>query len=501
MCGVIGFYSPARDGLDDIVTGLFQMQHRGQDACGIVLSDGAALRLHRSLGFVREVFHHRPSAEFHGRIGIGHVRYPTQGGNRLENTQPFLDARPGGTAMALCSNGDVVNYWALRHMLEARGIAFEGTNDGELMLRLVATWHHDDGLGIVDALRRLQREVKGAYSACLLVADRLYAFRDPWGVRPMTFGRVDDDWVVASETTALDINRAELIDEVQPGEVIVFSAAGVERLAHPDVVGARDGRPTPAHCVFEHVYFSRPDALVFGRYAYDVRKRIGGWLARHDPVVADLVVPVPDSSNAVALGYAQASGVPFELGLVRNHYIGRTFIRPEQARRDDGVKMKFNPVRHLFEGRRVVLVDDSIVRGTTSRKLVRMIRGAGAREVHLRVGSPVTANPCFYGIDTPTRAELIGAQNDVEAIRGFLTADTLRYITVEGLKECVGDRGDFCMACFDGKYPIALSEDKRWEVGGGGDAVDVVHDAPTGAITGRSAPPPTDRSSTVPAGP
>ncbi|MFN8422891.1 MAG: amidophosphoribosyltransferase [Anaerolineae bacterium] len=467
MCGVIGFYSPSRDGLDDIVTGLFQMQHRGQDACGIVMSDGERLRLHRSLGYVREVFHGRPAVEFAGRMGIGHVRYPTQGGNRPENTQPHLDARPDGPSLALCSNGDVVNYWALRQSLEARGVAFEGTNDGELMLRLVATWHIEDGLPIVDALRRLQVEVKGAYSACLLTVDRLYAFRDPWGVRPMSFGQCEGDWQVASETVALDINRMELVDEVQPGEIIVFSETGPQRLPHPDVVAARDGRATPAHCVFEHVYFSRPDALVYGRYAYDVRKRIGAWLARHDPIAADLVVPVPDSSNAVALGYAQASGLPYELGLVRNHYIGRTFIRPEQSRRDDGVKMKFNPVRHLFEGRRVILVDDSIVRGTTSRKLVRMIRGAGAREVHLRVGSPVTANPCFYGIDTPTRAELIGAHKSVEDIREYLTADTLRYVSVEGLKECVGDRGDFCMACFDGKYPIALTEDKRWEVGEG----------------------------------
>ncbi|MEO8082387.1 MAG: amidophosphoribosyltransferase, partial [Ardenticatenales bacterium] len=446
MCGVIGFYSPSRDGLDDIVNGLFQMQHRGQDACGIVMSDGEQLRLHRSLGYVREVFHSRPAPEFAGRMGIGHVRYPTQGGNRPENTQPHLDARPGGPALALCSNGDVVNYWALRQMLEARGVAFEGTNDGELMLRLVATWHVVDGLTIVEALRKLQVEVKGAYSACLLTVDRLYAFRDPWGVRPLSFGQCDGDWEVASETVALDINRMDLVDEVHPGEIIVFSPNGVERLPHPDVVGARDGRLTPAHCVFEHVYFSRPDALVYGRYAYDVRKRIGAWLALHDPVTADLVVPVPDSSNAVALGYAQASGLPYELGLVRNHYIGRTFIRPQQSRRDDGVKMKFNPVRHLFEGRRVVLVDDSIVRGTTSRKLVRMIRGAGAREVHLRVGSPVTANPCFYGIDTPTRAELIGSHKSVEDIREYLTADSLRYISVEGLKECVGDRNDFCMA-------------------------------------------------------
>lgn len=465
MCGVIGFYSPARDALDDIVTGLFQMQHRGQDACGIALADDERLRLERGLGFVREVFHRRSDPAFGGRIGIGHVRYPTQGGNRMENTQPHLVERPGQGALALCSNGDVVNYWSLRQQLEARGVPFEGTNDGEVMLRLLATWHFDDGLDLVAAIRRLQAEVKGAYSACLVTPDRLIAFRDPWGVRPLSFGRCDDDWIVASETVALDINRAELVDEVQPGEVIVFGPAGPDRLPHPDVQAARDGRVTPAHCVFEHVYFSRPDALVFGRYAYDVRKRIGSWLARHDPVTADLVVPVPDSSNAVALGYAQASGLPFELGLVRNHYIGRTFIRPEQSRRDDGVKMKFNPVRHLFEGRRVVLVDDSIVRGTTSRKLVRMVRGAGAREVHLRVGSPVTAHPCFYGIDTPTRAELIGAQNDVEAIRSFLTADSLRYITVEGLQACVGDRGDFCMACFDGRYPIELTEDKRWEVG------------------------------------
>jgi len=462
MCGVIGFYSAKHDAFSDVVNGLFQMQHRGQDACGVAISDGRRIRLHKGIGYVREVFHDRPSDDFAGTIACGHVRYPTQGGNHISNAQPHMVTTLDGPIMAFCSNGDLTDYWARRRELEALGIDFVSDNDGELIVKYLAWLHMREKLPLEASIRRVQAEVHGSFSACLLLRDRLVAFRDPYGVRPLVFGGNDDgDWLVASESVALDIARLELVGEVLPGEIIVFGPDGVSRRPHPDVVGARRGRIDPAQCVFEHVYFSRPDALTFGEHSYSVRKRIGAWLARHDDVQGDVVVPVPDSSNAVALGYAQEAGLPFELGLVRNHYVGRTFIRPDQGRRDDSVRLKFNPVREVFEGRRVILVDDSIVRGTTSRKLVRMVRGSGAAEVHLRVGSPVVTHSCFYGIDTPNIDDLIGHRYTPEEIREHLTADSLQYMTVEGLREAVGEGQRFCMACFTGDYPIPLTEAKQ----------------------------------------
>ncbi|MFN2115944.1 MAG: amidophosphoribosyltransferase [Anaerolineae bacterium] len=462
MCGVIGIYSRVgNDVFPDVVNGMFQIQHRGQDACGIAISDGRRLRIEKGIGYVREVFGERPSRSFAGHVACGHVRYPTQGGNRLKNAQPHTVRTLGGRIMALGSNGDLTNYREVRKDLEDRGVEFAGTNDGELLLKHIAQAHVVDGLPLVDAIRATMDAVRGAYSACLITRDSLIAFRDPYAVRPLVFGGDEESWVVASETNALDIARVDLIDDVAPGEIIVFDKDGMQRLPHPDLVAARRGRVTPAHCSFEYIYFSRPDSIAYGERVYDVRKRIGAWLARHDDVRGDVVVPVPDSANAVTLGYALESGLPFEQGLVRNHYVGRTFISPDQPRRDERVKLKFNPLRSVFKGRRVILVDDSIVRGTTSRKLVRMVRAAGAAEVHMRIGSPVTRFPCYYGIDTPDAAELIGNQMDVEGIRDYLTADSLMYLTVDGLRECLGDEGDYCMACFDGNYPIALSEEKH----------------------------------------
>lgn len=458
MCGVIGIYSRASDVYAGVVNGLFQMQHRGQDACGVAISDGERIRVHRGQGLVREVFGHRPSDDFRGLVACGHVRYPTQGANRLENVQPQTVRTPGGIALALVSNGDLTNYLSLRRRLEANRFVFQGSNDAEVLAYYIAHEHLGCGRSIIEAVRRMQAEVKGAYSVCLLTPDRLYAIRDPYAVRPLVFGGSQDYWVVASETSALDVNRVDLVGEVEPGEILEFSSSGVERHRHPDPIEARGSRAEPAYCVFEFVYFSRPDSIYHGQRVYDVRKRIGAWLARHDSVVADVVVPVPDSATSIGLGYAQAAGLPFELGLVRNHYVGRTFIASEQVIRDEGVKLKFNPLRSVFKDRRVVLVDDSIVRGTTSRKLVRMVRAAGAAEVHVRIGSPVTRCPCYYGIDTPDPHELIGNQCSVAGICEYLTADSLMYMTIEGLRECVGDRGDHCFACFDGQYPIPIEE-------------------------------------------
>jgi amidophosphoribosyltransferase len=464
MCGVIGVLTgDGSDAFHDIVNGLYQMQHRGQDACGISISDGERIHTHRGIGYVREVFAARPGPEFRGGIGCGHDRYPTQGANRLANAQPHAVATLAGVEMALASNGDLTNYHGIRAQLERDGMGFSGANDGELLVNFVAYHHLKRGRTIEEAIRVLQAEVRGAYSACLITRDALYAFRDPFGVRPLAFGLGPGGWMVASETNALDIAGVDHVDDVQPGEIIRFTREGAERLPHPDPVAARGGRADPAHCVFEYVYFSRPDSITYGQRVYDVRKRIGAWLARHDNVEADVVVAVPDSANAVALGYAHASGLPLEFGLVRNHYVGRTFISPDQPRRDEGVRMKFNPLRSVFRDRRVVLVDDSIVRGTTSRKLVRMVRQAGAAEVHVRIGSPVTRHSCFYGIDTPDDNELIGNLLSVDEIRDHLTADSVLYMTTEGLRECsaVPDgRDTLCMACFDGRYPIPITEHK-----------------------------------------
>ncbi len=461
MCGVVGIYAPGQDVMSDVINGLFQMQHRGQDACGIAIADGSRVRLHKRLGYVRKVFNKRPADDFQGHLACGHVRYPTQGSNSRANAQPHLVETVSGPRMALCSNGDLTNYAEARAWLEARGVSFAGSNDGELLLRWIA-WHHfEEGLPLLEAIRRMQEQVKGAYSACLITLDRLYAIRDPHAIRPLCFGGDGQRWVVASETNALDINRVDQVDELLPGEVISFGPEGMQRHPYPDLPKLRPGWDRSAHCVFEHVYFSRPDSIVFGERSYDVRKRFGAWLARHDSVRGDVVVPVPDSSNAVALGYAQASGLPFEFGLMRNHYIGRTFISPDQPLRDDGVKLKFNPLRSIFKDRRVILVDDSIVRGTTSRKLVRMVRAAGAAEVHLRIGSPVTRFSCYYGVDTPSTEELIGNRMSEEEIREYLTADSLLYMTPEGVRACVDPERSFCMACFDGRYPVALTEDKR----------------------------------------
>ncbi|TVQ96528.1 MAG: amidophosphoribosyltransferase [Deltaproteobacteria bacterium] len=461
MCGVIGlFHAGEEDVFPDAVNGLFQMQHRGQDACGIALADGRIVRHHKGIGHVREVFPSRPLPDFSGFVATGHVRYPTQGDNRVRNTQPHVVSTLRGTNLALSSNGDLTNYHTVRARLEEKGVDFLGTNDAELILKFIAWEHLEGGCSLLEAIRRMQREVRGAYSATLVTGDALYAIRDPWALRPLCFGTSGVLHVVASETPALDIARVDLVDEVGAGEVVHFGREGITRHPHPDVASVRHGSPVPAHCIFEHVYFSRPDSIAFGERVYDVRRRIGAWLARHEDEAIDVVVPVPDSSNAIALGYAHESGVPFEFGLIRNHYVGRTFIHPDQARRDDGVKQKFNPLRSVFKGRRVALVDDSIVRGTTLRKLTRMVRAAGAAEVHLRIGSPVTRHSCFYGVDTPDAEALIGSRMDEAGICAHLTADSLRYISVEGLREAAAGDGHFCMACFTGEYPEPVREQK-----------------------------------------
>lgn len=461
MCGVIGVFSAeGADVFANVIEGLFQMQHRGQDACGIAISDGRVIRLHKGAGYVRQAFHERPADDFAGPVACGHVRYPTAGANRVANAQPHVVSTLSGPRFALSSNGDITNYREVRSWLEENDIAFVGVNDAELILNTIAFYHVRRNLAVIDAIRAAQAKIEGAYSTVLMTPDRLFAFRDPNGIRPLCFGGGDGFWIAASETNALDTNFVDLIDDVQPAEIIEISTDGLSRHPHTEIEEIRNGRTQPAHCIFEYVYFSRPDSIAFGRRVYDVRKAIGAQLAAEDSVDADVIVPVPDSSTAIAMGYAQASGVPFELGLIRNHYVGRTFISSSQKRRDEGVRQKFNPIRSVFKDKRVVLVDDSIVRGTTLRKIVRMVRSQGAAEIHVRIGSPVTKHSCFYGVDTPNESELIGSSKTVSEICDHIEADSLQYISIDGLADSAGDTGDFCRACFDGNYPVPIREAK-----------------------------------------
>jgi amidophosphoribosyltransferase len=442
-CGVFGIYNhPEAANLSYL--GLHALQHRGQESAGIVTSDGAHMRTHLGMGLVQEIFEEETLATLPGIHAIGHVRYSTAGASHIKNAQPFFAETAHGP-IAFAHNGNLKNAPAVRRQLEEYGSIFQTTMDTEVFAHLYARSHKEK---LADRLIDALRKVQGAYSLVCLVEKRLLAVRDPHGFRPLVLGRVKDSWVVASETCALDLIEGEYVREVEPGELIMISGKGLESF-HPFA------KAEPRQCIFEHIYFARPDSVVFGRSVYSVRQEFGRQLAREHGVPADVVVPVPDSGIVAALGYSEESGVPFAMGLIRNHYVGRTFIEPEQSIRHFGVKLKLNAVRGVLEGRRVVVVDDSIVRGTTSRKIVKMLREAGATEVHVRISSPPTCFPCYFGIDTPTRAELIAANQQVEEIRRFLTADSLGYISHQGLQKAT-DYGPYvyCDACFTGDYPI-----------------------------------------------
>jgi len=427
--------------------GLYALQHRGQEAAGIVASDGSQLRLEKGMGLVNDVFTEARLAALPGDRAMGHVRYSTAGETVASNAQPYLIECHRGP-IAVGHNGNLVNAAILRQELEAAGSIFQSTSDTEVILHLYARSHREH---LEDAIAASLSKVMGAFSLLFMTPTALVAARDPWGFRPLVIGRLEGATVMASETCALDLIDAEYVRDVEPGEIVVV-----------DDEGMRSFKPFPpepsAHCVFEHVYFARPDSLVFGRTVLQSRLLLGRQLAREAPADGDVVVPVPDSGMGAALGYAQESGLPFEWGLIRNHYVGRTFIQPSQSVRTIGVKIKLNPVRQVLEGRRVVLIDDSIVRGTTSRKLVRMVRDAGAREVHVRISCPPTTNPCYYGIDTPLKSELIGANHTVEEIKRYIDADSLAYLTHEGLLAAVEDHDQkrHCTACFSNRYPVAV---------------------------------------------
>ena len=428
--------------------GLYALQHRGQESAGITSSDGKELIAHKGMGHVADVFTEPVLEGLRGCAAIGHTRYSTAGDTNLKNAQPITVACQKGQ-VALAHNGNLVNAPALRRELESRGDIFQTTSDTEVFLHYFARSKHS---GIPESVADALDKVVGAFSLVMLFKDSVIAVRDPRGFRPLCLGKLDGAYVVASETCAFDLIGAAYLREIEPGEMLVLSSDG-------GATSLRFAPPQPTQCIFEHVYFSRPDSVIFGRSVQASREMLGRLLAREHPAQADLVVPVPDSGVAAAIGFAEESGIPMKFGLIRNHYVGRTFIEPRQTIRDFGVKLKLNPVRSLLEGQRVVLVDDSIIRGTTSRKIVRIVREAGAKEVHMRISCPPTVSPCFYGIDTPTKKELIAATHSLEEIRQWLDADSLGYVSLEGLRLAVGDgSGRYCLACYTGNYPTKVQE-------------------------------------------
>ncbi|WP_394829950.1 amidophosphoribosyltransferase [Pendulispora albinea] len=468
-CGVFGIYGHP-EAANLAYLGLHALQHRGQESAGIVTSDGEQLFVHRAMGLVQDAFDQSQLEKLPGRFAIGHVRYSTAGGSALKNAQPFaVDFALG--SLAICHNGNLTNADELRAELEASGSIFQSTSDSEVLIHLVARSRQNS---LEDRISDALGRVKGAYSLLFMTEDMLMAVRDPHGVRPLCLGILpgsqhqgrNDAYIVASEPTAFDLIGAEFVRDLEPGEMLIIDGNGMRSLRLGE-------RAAPHMCIFEYVYFARPDSYIQGRSVYEVRKALGERLAREHPVEADVVIPVPDSGVPSAIGYASALKIPFEMGLIRSHYVGRTFIEPQQSIRHFGVRLKLNPVSTILRGKRVIVLDDSIVRGTTSRKIVKMIRDAGAREVHMRISSPPTQWPCYYGIDTPTRRELIASSHTVDEIARYITADSLAYLSLDGMIKAV--RGaqalpssappsssrdvttqGYCHACFSGEYPIAF---------------------------------------------
>ncbi|MEO6829335.1 MAG: amidophosphoribosyltransferase [Acidobacteriaceae bacterium] len=447
-CGVVAIHNHP-DAARQAYLALYALQHRGQESAGIATADYENMWNIKGMGLVSEIFTDDVLAKLPGPLAIGHTRYSTTGDSALLNAQPIrVDSTKG--LIAIAHNGNLVHLGNLRAQLEREGAIFQTTSDSEIIVQLIA---HSSQPTLVDAIADSLSQVEGAFSIVMMTRDRIFAARDPHGFRPLSMGRIANEdgsetIVFASETCAFDLLRATYEREVRPGELIMVSREGITSRQFSSGVSQHS-------CIFEHVYFSRPDSRVFGRWVQESREQMGRHLARESGVEADLVVPVPDSGVTAAIGYAAESGIPFRFGLIRNHYVGRTFIEPEQRVRDFGVKLKLNPVRNLLEGKRVILIDDSIIRGTTSRKIVRMVRGAGAKEVHLRISGPPTISPCFYGVDTPTKRDLIAANYTVPEICKYIEADSLAYLSLEGLLEaCRGpENNGYCTACYTGVYP------------------------------------------------
>jgi amidophosphoribosyltransferase len=449
-CGVFGIFGHT-EAANMTYLGLYALQHRGQESVGIATSNGDRLQIHKAMGYVADNFNEATFARLVGTSAVGHVRYSTAGESGIKNAQPILiDCAHGEIAIA--HNGNLVNAQELRDELVSQGSIFQTTSDTEVLLHLYA---RSKAATVEQAVVDSVTMARGAFSLVLLTKDRLIAVRDPHGFRPLTLGRLNGAYIVCSETCALDLIGAEWVRDIEPGEVFVVGPDG-EQSFHPFPPAKL------AHCVFEHVYFSRPDSYVFGQSVNEVRTELGRKLAIEKPAPADVVVPIPDSGVCAATGYAEESGVPMRMGLIRNHYVGRTFIEPQQAIRHFGVRVKLNPVKSILQGRRVVLVDDSLVRGTTSRKIVKMVRAAGASEVHMRISCPPTISPCFYGVDTPKRSELIAATHSLEEIRKYIGADSLGYLSLEGLMSSVGDaRSSYCSSCYTGEYPVAFPKNEK----------------------------------------
>ncbi len=452
-CGVFGIFNHP-DAANLTYLGLYALQHRGQESAGIVSSDGKRLFGEKSMGLVADIFTEDRIKKLPGHMAIGHNRYSTTGDSIAINIQPILvNFALGG--LALAHNGNLVNAGILKDELEAYGSIFQSTMDSEVIIHLIAqsrmaTLHER----IIDALSHVQ----GAYSLLIITEEELIAVRDPNGFRPLSLAALDEGYVVASETCAFDLIEATYIRDIAPGEMVVINSTGIH--------SSFPFRPAePSHCIFEFIYFARPDSMVFGQNVYTIRKNFGRQLARETGIEADVVIPVPDSGVPAALGYAEEAGIPFDTGLIRNHYVGRTFIEPRQTIRHFGVKIKLNPVKDALKGKRVVVVDDSIVRGTTSKKIIKMIRNAGAKEIHMRISSPPTSYPCFYGIDTPTRQELIASTHSIEEIRKYITADTIGYISLDGIQKVVPHRMNYCSACFDGEYPVPFPGERMLQLG------------------------------------
>lgn len=450
QCGIFGI-TRHPEAARNVYLGLYALQHRGQESAGIVTSDGVRLRAEKGMGHVADVFDERKLERLTGEHATGHVRYSTAGASFLLNAQPILiDGWRG--PIAISHNGNLVNAAELRFQLEKDGSIFQTTSDTEVLLHLIARSRKET---FDEALMEALMAVRGAYALLVQTPTQIFALRDPHGFRPLSIGRVGESWVFSSETCALDLIGATFVRDVQCGEIVKWTIQNdaLESTMIRQLV-------KPSQCIFEHVYFARPDSVVFGKGVNSTRYRMGRILAEEGPTVADIVVPVPDSGVTAAIGFADASGIPFKFGMIRNHYVGRTFIEPKQAIRHFGVKIKLNPVAEILKGQRVVLIDDSIVRGTTSKKIVEMVRAAGALEVHVRISSPPTVSPCYFGIDTPTKNELIAANHDVDQIREFLQCDSLRFLSQEGLKRAVDDRNNFCSACFSEEYPIPIEMDR-----------------------------------------
>jgi amidophosphoribosyltransferase len=470
MCGIFGIFNHS-EASNHTYLGLYALQHRGQESAGIVSSDGKQLHLHRQMGLVSEIFTHDILERLTGKSAIGHVRYSTTGSSEIKNAQPLVGAMPqqftfpfslgqgeiknaepfvveyskGGVSIA--HNGNLTNAFLIRNELESNGSVFQSSTDSEVIVNLIA---RSKERTFIERTIQALKQVEGAYSLLFLTEKEMVAVRDPYGFRPLVLGQLGEATVVASETCAFDLIGAQFLREIEPGEILLINRDGIQ--------SSKPFPPKPPHhCIFEFIYFARPDSFIFNRNVYEVRKSLGVELAKESPATVEMVVPIPDSGFPATMGYATQLKLPLELGMIRNHYVGRTFIEPEQSIRHFGVKIKLNPVRGLMEGKRIVTVDDSIVRATTSRKINKMFRHAGAKEVHVRISSPPITHPCFFGIDTPKKSELIASSHTVKEIQKYINANSLHYLSLEGLKKCMGEEAEnFCYSCFTGDYPTPL---------------------------------------------